>query len=148
MTRPFYESESDRSNEAQVAALISEAWRCEVVKIKRAYVVDYALMTDRRCRALCEIKVRSYSMEALARMGGFMLSLHKYTHARALAAAARVLFVIVVHADDEVWWHGADGQHDGVTIGGRMDRNDAQDIEPVVMLRPERFQRIRRTVQK
>lgn len=142
MSRPIYESARDLGNEARVAQRISAAWQCDVVKLKRAYAVDYALLTGRACRALCEIKVRSYSMERLGSMGGFMLSLHKWHEGQSLARAARVPFVIVVDADGELHWHSVNGEHDGLIFGGRSDRNDEQDVEPVVTLMPHRFTKL------
>lgn len=100
------------------------------------------MLRDGKCRALSEIKVRRYSMEQMARMGGFMLSLHKWTAARTLADAAKVPFLVVVEAGGDIFWHTANGEHDGISFGGRTDRNDADDVEPVVLLKPHRFKRL------
>lgn len=139
--RPLYESEDDRANERRLAAAVSVAWKVEPVKLKMAYNIDYALLRDGRTVAVSEFKCRKYSMEQLDSMGGFMLSLHKWMSAKHLSEAAGVPFVVVVADKDGVIWHHRPTEfvHDGIGYGGRTDRGDGQDVEPVVLLRKQRF---------
>lgn len=141
MNRPLYESPQDVENERRVADKIAVAWNCTVSRLKRAYPVDYAIFTESKCRAFAELKCRRYTMAQLDSMGGFMLSMHKWAEARSLCNAAGVPFVVIVEdADGAVWWHRTTTfGNDGIVLGGRTDRGDDQDVEPVILLKASRF---------
>lgn len=149
MNRPLYETNKDRLAEARVAKRVADKWLCKPVKLRPTYVVDYALLQGDVCKAFMEIKCRNYSMKQMDDMGGFMLSLDKWCKGTELAKAGGTSFVIVVDASDGIWWHQAysaeksvQPRHDGLSFGGRMDRDDPQDVEPVVLLKYERFSRL------
>lgn len=140
--RPLYESAVTRAAEEALARAVADAWRAQAVKIgATVYPVDYALVRDGRVAALAEFKCRRYPLAKLDRMGGFMLSLHKWIAIVQHAEAGGVpVFLVIEDGDGAVWWHRPRGaEHDGVVMGGRKDRGDAQDIEPVILLRASRF---------
>ena len=85
MNRPMYETHRDRIAEARVAKKIADKWLCKAIKLRPTYVVDYALMQGDAFKAFLEIKCRNYSMKQMDDMGGFMLSLDKWTKGFELA---------------------------------------------------------------
>ncbi len=142
--RPLYERPEDIANERRLAELVASEWDVQPLKLKTAYSVDYALTRAGRTLAFSEFKCRTYSMPQMDRMGGFMLSLHKWAAIKTLTDASGLPFVVVVgDGEGEVWHHRpTDFSHDGVAFGGRMDRGDHQDVEPVILLRMARFTRL------
>lgn len=141
MSRPLYETNKDRLAEARVAKRVADKWSCKPVKLRPTYVVDYALLQGDVCKAFMEIKCRNYSMQQMYDMGGFMLSLDKWCKGNELAKAGGTSFVIVVDAVGGIYWYsGTD--HDGLSFGGRTDRDDPQDVEPVVLLKAARFKKL------
>ena len=140
MQRPIYETAQNTAREMAVAQRAAQAWNARAVKLKTAYAVDYALLRDGRTKAFAECKCRTYPMGALDAMGGFMLSLHKWAAMKALAWASGLPVLLVVECADGLWFHKpTDFSHDGIGYSGRTDRNDPQDVEPVILLRQQRF---------
>jgi len=141
--RPLYETEANRINERAVAQLVEGKWNCKCVKLKKAYALDYAIVRDKKIVSFMEIKCRNYTMEKLGSMGGFMISLHKWLEAKAICDVSNVPFCLVVRTNDGVFWHKTtDFKNYEVSIGGRYDRGDDQDVEPVILLKPECFLKI------
>ena len=141
--RPLYETEANRINERAVAKLIEGKWNCKCVKLKQAYALDYALIRDGKVIAFMEIKCRNYTMDKLNSMGGFMISVHKWLEAKAICDVSSVPLCLVVRTHDGVWYHKtSDFLNDGIGFGGRLDRGDDQDVEPVILLKGNRFKNI------
>lgn len=140
--REFYETARHLEVERAMVERVAEEWRCNAVKLPRAYPVDWALGSKRAPRAFVECKDRSsYGWEFFDRVGGVMLSAHKWAAARSLSEATLVPFVFVVQVKGgALWYHRArDWSHDGVFVGGRHDRDDPADVEPCILLRSARF---------
>jgi hypothetical protein len=142
--RPFYESEKDRSNERDVIRVAEAAWSAKAIKLKKAYHVDYMLESSDGRKAFAEIKCRNYSLHGLNRLGGLFISLHKWVMARQMTEVCRVPLLVLLKTTDGYWYHATeDFKHDGLSFGGRTDRNDWQDTEPVITLRSHRFTKLR-----
>lgn len=145
---PKYESPEDLANEIEVSDWLAEKYRLAVIKTKTYFPVDFAVYdVAQRCRvqAVCEIKCRrDYTMERTDELGGYMLSLHKWGEARTMSVAGQIPFWLVVRDSAQVVWRHIPNnwQHDGVRIMGRTDRNNPDDIEPCVLLRMARFERL------
>lgn len=143
INRPLYESPDDLRNEQDVAQALGRIWYCHFVKLPLRYHVDFAILRDKELSAWSELKVRNYSMSQIHRMGGYMLSLGKWSEARRLYDNSKLPFVLVVKTTDGLWYHTTeDFEHDGVAIMGRTDRNDWQDVEPCVILQTNRFKQV------
>lgn len=136
--RPTYETEHDRQNEAKVGEFLARAWGCQFFKLKPYYGVDMAVFVDGVMQGVMEIKTRHYSSEDLARMGGLILSAHKWTsmaqwhavHRKAIALVLNLpdgIFALTVHPDDPLPVFP-------IKLGGRTDRGDDQDVEPCCMI--------------
>jgi hypothetical protein len=106
--------------------------------------LDYAFTRKNRVVAFCEIKVRNYSMQQIQQFGGYLLSVDKWLAAKSLSQVTKTPFVLVVQTNGGLYYSSFKDEflHDGVTLGGRTDRSDWQDVEPCVLLNIKRFQQI------
>lgn len=142
MSRPLYENKAHLAKEFALADELAVLWKCEFEKLPIRYGVDYLIMRKGTIVGFCEMKVREYEMDQLERMGGFMLSLGKWLEGLRLRDVTGMPFVIAIKLLDGIYWHSVTGGHDGMKIGGRKDRGDWQDVEPVVLLKRARFTKL------
>lgn len=147
--RPIYETTADRKREAAVAETLAASWDCEMVKLPRQYPVDYMAIRNGKPTAFVEIKCKTYPKEVIDRNGGFMMSLAKWANARALCESSGLKFCIAVQYPESMWYCRVnaweDFSHDGIQFFGRTDRNDPQDMEPCILLKPDRWTQIPNT---
>lgn len=129
MTRPFYETPKDQQNEKVAATAIAKAFRSSLIKLPRAYPLDWMLMRSGEPVAMLEIKCRN------RRYPEMFLSLHKWMFGYQMATTTTVGFVIAYSFPDGIGWvHSGALGPPVVGFGGRTDRNDDQDMEPTVMI--------------
>jgi hypothetical protein len=147
--RPIYETSADRKREAVVAETLAVAWDCEMVKLPRQYPVDYMAIREGKPSAFVEIKCKTYSKDVIDRNGGFLMSLAKWANACALCEESGLQFCIAVQYPEALWYcpvrKGIKAHHDGIRFFGRTDRNDPQDMEPCILLKPDRWTEIPNT---
>lgn len=139
--RPLYERPQDRAKEQAIIGQIERAWNVKAAKLKTALKLDYALAREGAVVAFAEVKARTYSWEQIDELGGYMLSLDKWTQARQLCAG--LPFSLVVEAAGEV--RSFTTRFDlpfPVTLGGRKDRNDWQDVEPCILIPVQHFKAV------
>jgi hypothetical protein len=156
--RPAYETPQDLANEEGVARVLARRWSATALKLKRFYPIDYAFCREERyttshngrpvlrstAAAFAEIKTRTYTWEQLDRLGGYALSLEKWSAAERLCSMAGLPFIVAVCAVGDLRYAVAgDFSHDGVTYGGRSDRGDPSDKEPLILLNVARFKPVR-----
>ena len=134
--RPIYESAADRDNERSVIDAIAERWKCDAWKLPLAYRMDYALARGTSIKAFAEVKCRSNERGAY---DDYMLSLAKLAHARRLAEISLLPVYLVVRWSDGVGFCDLSAIIYRVEAGGRTDRNDPQDMEPVAMISVDQF---------
>lgn len=138
--RPLYESASDLNNEAQVISILSNKWNIKFHKLPIRYHLDYAATKNGRVVGYVEIKVRRYSMAQISNWGGYMLSVAKLQTAKQLCEISSASFCLAVQCTDGLYWMTIkDFSEFPVTITGRSDRGDSQDIEPCVLIPGGRF---------
>ena len=144
--RPTYETEHDREREAEVGRYLSSAWDCQLFKLKPYYGMDFAVFVGGIMRGVMEIKCRNYTSEALAGLGGLILSAHKWQTASHWHSVHRMSFALAVRLADGLFVFDVPAETEWpvyrVTLAGRTDRGDDQDIEPCVMLPMSAFTRI------
>ena len=131
MNRPLYESPQDLTNEASLVGICEREWNCKAHKLAIKYGVDFALVRHQIVCAFVEIKARTTPRD---RYPTYMISLDKMVRAGDLYSATGLPVFLVVGWTDGAGWtslHQRDWARD-VRIGGRTDRGDAQDTEPVV----------------
>lgn len=138
--RPIYETPQQHGAEATVMEEVAAAWGKAYARLPRFSPVDYATVDNGKITAFIEVKCRRQTMAELDALGGILLSLQKWSTAARMCQMADVPFVLVARAADLTWYYMTrDFTHDGAVMGGRRDRNDSDDIEPVILLRASRF---------
>lgn len=143
MSRQLYETQLDQTREAVAIQLAASRWRASPVKLPMQYRIEYALMRDDRIAALVEVKCRDV---ASSQYPSLMLSLAKWQAGIALAGLLRVPFLVVAsYTDGARFVKGNELDAAAVTFGfgGRKDRGDEQDMEPVVFIPASCFTAIR-----
>ena len=137
MNRPAYESDWDRAAEESVCEALVAAWRCSVRKLPLSYRLDYALLRGYDIVGWLEIKVRKKRYDTL------ILSAHKWMDGLRLSGTFGKPFIIAVQFPDQLLYAKAlDFAGVALRWGGRSDREDWQDTEPVVYLPIDVFQPI------
>jgi hypothetical protein len=138
--RPTYETDIDRANEQKVVEHICIRWNCEYTKLPRRYELDYVLTRGKEAVGWMEVKCRNYSLEEIGSMGGYMLSLAKWNAAQLLVQFTSRPFYLAVQTTCGGYvasfrnFETAD-----IRVGGRRDRSDWQDQEPVIFIPTKRF---------
>jgi hypothetical protein len=141
--RPIYETADDRNKEDAIVDLLEAKWSCKFTKIPIRYNLDFVISRNNKVLAYSELKVRKYSMEKIGQMGGYMMSLGKWSAAKQLCEASSLPFMLIVQTLDGLYsMKEKKFIADQIIIGGRADRNDWQDIEPCILLNINRFVKI------
>lgn len=136
--RPMYETKEDREREEAVVQKVAARFNCRWKKIPMRYRADYALLLGNEVLRFIEVKVRREMIEP------YWISLDKWEHLSRLSLSARELSLIVVQ------WPGVlasvtvmPSNRERVAVwGGRRDRGDWQDEEPMVRVPLERFKKL------
>ena len=137
--RPRYETPQDVANEYSVIAKFSTLFPgAEVTRLSDEGHAFTVLSKKGRPRIIVEIKTRHNSSH---KYPTFMISKQKYD---ALCALHDKGFVtgILVQWTDKLGFVKVPTEH-RTTMGGRYDRNDSKDIETVVLIPVERFERVK-----
>lgn len=136
-TRPLYETEADVSREAKVAHWLARRWKRQAVQLPKRYAVDYALVDpDGELTDWLEVKCRTNPM---AQYPTYMLSAEKYWGMVRLQEASNRPVRLVVRWTDAVGVLSVPCGHQ-LSFGGRVDRGDRQDREPVVLFPIDSFE--------
>ena len=130
--RPIYETDDDLSREARFAAIISDSFKCKLHKMPIRYGLDFAAIKDGRTIGFLETKIR---MNPVEKYPTYMISLGKFMSAEAITRATSLSCRLAV-----MWTNGwgfvkMEMTPDVVvSVGGRRDRGDDQDVEPVCLI--------------
>lgn len=140
--RGVYETERDRQNEAVVMDLLCRKWRCQAVKAPRFYEVDWSLVSKaRQVLAMVEVKFRHASYPT------YLLSLHKFTSMCLSSKTSGLPYLLVVCWPENgvrsvYFLKVTEGVHASVVLGGRKDRGDPEDVEPMVEIPMSKFKKV------
>ena len=137
--RPIYETPDDLANEEAIKELLILMWDVRFHKLPRAYHVDWMLTKKGEAKAFAELKCRKNPRRQYPTL---MLSLHKWMHGKAMAEEIGGSFIVLVKWEDGIYWHKQGWCDVTYGVGGRKDRGDSQDIEPVVHIPTDYFKRI------
>jgi hypothetical protein len=133
--RPLYENEQTLKAEKAVAEQLEKKWRCKLYKLPISYRADYLAIRDKPV-AVIEIKCRGRKYPKM------FLSLHKFLEAQALAEKLSVPFLLVYGFPEGVWWGNVTQYPLEIEVGGRTDRGDWQDTEPMQLFDLAGFKRL------
>jgi len=136
----MYENANTLKHESTFAVDLARAWRCLLVKVPVKYCIDMLAMRNGSPVAWVELKNRDTSSNAF---GEYMLSLGKWKAGRELATATSLPFMLAVRWNDGDTCVRLDGETKiRLGFGGRADRGDWQDQEPMAFIPMKSFQRI------
>lgn len=138
MGRPLYETSRDSDNERKVAEQIGSCTGSVMKKNPKAYPIDWCAYKSSKLTAWIEIKCRSNAKDKYPTL---LLSYHKIVDGINLSATSGASFMLFVRFTDGVfyWRCPKDVTSYRVDNGGRTDRNDSQDMEPVIHIPMEEF---------
>ena len=143
MKRPIYESQVDLTHENKMKPFLEAKWNCTLHKVPLKYQVDWLAMRGKDPMAFVEFKHREkLSIDAYPR---YMISLDKWMKAKQLCKEVEIPFIMVITFTEGTYYgvFAHNGLHE-VTygFGGRYDRGDAQDVEPMIYLPLKKFMKI------
>ena len=139
MNRPIYETPDSLKAEGDLADKVKSkllpGW--ELVKLPIRYRLDYAVLDDQGIiRRFYELKCRTCNMHDYFT---YMLSAEKFMTAKQYIRDLGVPCSLIVRWKDMDGWANLKYCDYSLRVGGRKDRNDSQDIEPVVHIPIEEF---------
>jgi len=127
--RPTYETNQDLINEQNVISGFCNYWSpLRFEKMPKQYHLDYCLMVGEAVTGFCEVKIRKNTYD---KYRTYILSLAKVSAAKNLQDACGLSSVLVVKWKDRTGYTSFNYGWP-VLVGGRIDRGDWQDVEPVV----------------
>jgi len=135
--RPRYERPRDLTNEQRVAARMKERG-IELRKMPISYRLDFAMFRDGKLRGFAEVKTRNNRHDTYPTL---MISLGKVMAARQLAEVSETRSVLLVQYLDGIYWCNFASPFE-VAMGGRWDRGDDDDVEPVAHYPIEAFKMV------
>lgn len=131
MTRPIYETQTDRNNERRLAAKIEKHYGCILSKMPMKLSLDFMAIRDGKAVAFIEARQRKIAMNTYPT---YMLSLYKAMQARSLTMTTGLPCFLAVQWTDKAGIAKLPPAHEDMHIqmGGTTRRDDPQDIEPMV----------------
>ena len=135
--RPFYQTGQDILN-AQVAVdKLCEHIKCDTIKLPFDAHADFMLAHNKRGRAIVRVKTRNNKRKAYST---YMLSLDKYTSLGEWVGKGFTP-ILLVQWTDFLGCVILPVEHT-VSTGGRYDRGDPKDVEPVVLINVDKFENV------
>ena len=141
--RPRYETATDRLVEAEVAAMLRDQHQLVCHKLPISYRVDWIvyapgpLVNPNRLHGFIELKGRKIPRNQYPTL---ILSLAKYAAGCDLARITNTAFWVAARWTDGVGFCRVDDLVADIQMGGRTDRGDSADIEPVIHIPISEFQ--------
>ncbi len=128
MSRPIYETLDHINGEVDVMKEYARLKDLTYQKLPKLSHFDYVVLSceGEPCCYMVEIKIRECSVDSFR---NYMLSMKKIEAAKHLEAAGFKAYILVRWSDATGMARMINYSYEGV--GGRNDRNDPQDIEPV-----------------
>ena len=143
----FFETEQDRTREAEVARRIAPILGVNLIRTKPMCCVDYMVQdADGTATGLLEVRTRTYTAERLEELGGIFLSVSKLAAIYKVAKNLDMDFYYVVKTTNCLlhlcFGSGTTWPRLERTIGGRADKRYEQDVGPVYLFPTTMFTRI------
>ena len=136
----LYENETTLATEEVVAQKLKKAYSIIPVKLPRSYRVDWAFTKNNEVVAWAELKYRSHSFGDYPDL---FISLSKYMAGCELKQRTEKPFYILGHFNNGLYsWKHDYGDECKIMMGGRMDRGDPADQEPMVHILNEYFKKL------
>lgn len=140
MNRPLYENAESKADEQRIieyfcAYVLKKQDRTFVPhKLKKHYLIDYVLCENQLVKAWAEAKRRNVDKDEYKAL---ILSLSKFDELVRRSMQGFGAILIFEFNDCTAWLDVAELREPRITMNGRKDRNDPDDIEPVVWIPKE-----------
>lgn len=142
MARPLYESNEDLKNEKIIAETISNVFGMKLKKLHKKFAIDFMAfdLNGDNAVAVIEVKRRKNNHN---KYSSVILSLTKFNRGIEFYQANDLAFIFVVQFDDGIFvYEYSPNDLLMIVFGGRTDRNDEQDFEPVVQIPINKMERL------
>lgn len=137
--RPLYERDKDLREEESIASIFSRKFECTFSKMPIRYGLDYAIVRSGVVCGFAEFKSRT---NAHSHYQTYMLSLGKVMSARMLTFTTTLPCFLMVKWTDAIGYIDLKSDYE-LRVGGRTDRSDWQDVEPVAHFSLSKFRMLR-----
>jgi len=125
--RPMYENDNDLRSEKNLISYVSDCWNVASYKLPMSYKIDYVMYRNESLVGFAEVKVRTHTFGTFPT---YIISLAKVMEARRLARETNTKSILIVSWTDRTGYLDFFSHHQ-IRHGGRSDRNDWQDQEPM-----------------
>lgn len=128
--RPTYETEQDRAREREVMAALEARSGLKARQMPLRYPVDIAVLNaDGKIRSFVEVKRRNISY---GQYDHLHLSVEKVVYMKLLTEATSIPVHLCAYLKDGMYLTQITDEFNApIEIGGRVDRGDPDDVEPV-----------------
>lgn len=134
MARTQYETEKDRIRQREVADALQNVWKCTCHEMPYSYILDFIAMRGGKALAFIEVKCRKRAYEGAHSVGVALrklLAADAYERATGLPSFFAVRFML---CGTVAYTKLEKRESIGIGIGGRTDRNDKDDVEPMIYI--------------
>ena len=125
--RPMYENDNNLRSEKNLISYVSDCWNVASYKLPMSYKIDYVMYRNESPVGFAEVKVRTHTFGTFPT---YIISLAKVMEARRLARETNTKSILIVSWADRTGYLDFFSHHQ-IRHGGRSDRNDWQDQEPM-----------------
>lgn len=129
--RKIYENNDTLSAEHTFAEQIQKLLGGKLIKLPRQYHLDFTWVIDGKVSGFVEIKNRSNAKNAYET---YMISLSKVLKAKEYYTSLGLPTILAVRWNDSEGYINLHNVNFDIGFGGRYDRNDWQDVEPVALI--------------
>jgi len=138
--RKIYETQYDLDNEKSISEVIQSVCNLSLRKLRMKYFIDFIAFRNKKAVAVVEVKKRNNNHDTYPTL---ILSLAKYNRGVEFFKVNGLKFIFAVQFNDGCFFYKyKDGDRFAIELGGRTDRKDAEDIEPVVHIPINRMKKL------
>ena len=123
----MYENDNDLRSEKNLISYVSDCWNVASYKLPMSYKIDYVMYREDSPVGFAEVKCRTHTFGTFPT---YIISLAKVMEAKRLARETNTKSILIVSWTDRTGYLDFFSHHQ-IRHGGRSDRNDWQDQEPM-----------------
>lgn len=138
MNRPIYENGEDRRKERKVADALEKTWNCGAIQLGFGYAADLLLFYKNKAVCWGEVKCRNVDFGVYPTL---YLSFQKMCNLQNIHTVSGLPVLVIANYNDGIYWHKLKPPYQ-IEIGGRRDRGDPNDIEPLAVIPMESFKKL------
>jgi len=138
MARSLYETSQDRRSEKQVLDYVSKCWGIVYHKLPMSYKLDYSMYRSELLVGWAEVKCRTHNFGTFPT---YIISLAQGLEARRLGKETNTTPILLVSWLDVLAYLDFFSPFT-IKQGGRSDRGDWQDQEPMAHFELKYFKRV------